>query len=256
MQGPLPNALHAAILLIHSHDEPPFHLRLFRALDTLFTGSKYALELFGRDGSYTLETNLPFDECHEPGIHLRTEQLVRSQSPMFQRLAAGDTDVMRLSDFITIRELRRTDLYHEIFRKIGISRQIGIPIQSAYCLGGLTINRDWRDYSPEDLALAAALAPQVAKAFEVHCLLRRLQAETAQSPSLVPSPMRRTSLSRRESEVLLWIAEGKRDAEIATILGTSVRTINQHVRAILRKLEVETRTAAVTVALKTGMLGA
>ena len=51
-------------------------------------------------------------------------------------------------------------------------------------------------------------------------------------------------LSRREIEVLRWIGRGKRDSEIAVILSISVRTVNHHVASILKKLRVETRTAA------------
>jgi DNA-binding CsgD family transcriptional regulator len=51
-------------------------------------------------------------------------------------------------------------------------------------------------------------------------------------------------LSRRESEVLAWVVEGKTNGEIATILGAGGRTIEKHLERILRKLGVETRTAA------------
>ncbi|OAI41198.1 hypothetical protein AYO41_05485 [Verrucomicrobia bacterium SCGC AG-212-E04] len=55
-------------------------------------------------------------------------------------------------------------------------------------------------------------------------------------------------LTQREIEVLRWIAEGKRDSEIAVILGIGVRTVNTHVSHILVKLGAETRTAAVRAA--------
>lgn len=51
-------------------------------------------------------------------------------------------------------------------------------------------------------------------------------------------------LSPREAEVLVWISDGKRDREIATILGISSRTVEKHVQNILKELGVETRTAA------------
>jgi DNA-binding CsgD family transcriptional regulator len=57
----------------------------------------------------------------------------------------------------------------------------------------------------------------------------------------------RVALTPREREILHWIAEGKRDSEIAAILDLSVRTVEQHVRTCLRKLNVETRTAACAV---------
>ena len=56
-----------------------------------------------------------------------------------------------------------------------------------------------------------------------------------------------TALTSREREILHWVAEGKRDSEIAAILNLSVRTVEQHVRSCLGKLNVETRTAACAV---------
>ena len=53
-----------------------------------------------------------------------------------------------------------------------------------------------------------------------------------------------TRLSPREREVLHWIAEGKRDGEIALILGVSPKTVSKHVEHILAKLRVSNRTAA------------
>ncbi len=55
-------------------------------------------------------------------------------------------------------------------------------------------------------------------------------------------------LTPREQEVLHWLAEGKRDSEIADILDVKSRTVEQHVRAILFKFRVETRTAAAAAA--------
>lgn len=55
----------------------------------------------------------------------------------------------------------------------------------------------------------------------------------------------RNQLTPRELEVIYWVSEGKRDREIAVILGRSPRTIEKHVCHILAKLRVETRTAAV-----------
>jgi DNA-binding CsgD family transcriptional regulator len=55
------------------------------------------------------------------------------------------------------------------------------------------------------------------------------------------------SLSQAEYGVLLWLCEGKRNAEIAAILGRSRRTVESHVAAAMQKLEVETRGAAVRV---------
>ena len=59
-----------------------------------------------------------------------------------------------------------------------------------------------------------------------------------------PRPKAPFDLTPREAEVLHWVRHGKRDSEIALILGISRRTAETHVSRILRKLSVETRTAA------------
>ncbi|MCQ1835882.1 response regulator transcription factor [Neorhizobium galegae] len=51
-------------------------------------------------------------------------------------------------------------------------------------------------------------------------------------------------LTQRESEVLLWIAKGKSNRDIADILGLSARTVNKHLEQIYVKLGVENRASA------------
>jgi DNA-binding NarL/FixJ family response regulator len=51
-------------------------------------------------------------------------------------------------------------------------------------------------------------------------------------------------LSRREREVLTLIAAGHSDADIATKLSISPKTVGHHVESILAKLGVENRTPA------------
>lgn len=51
-------------------------------------------------------------------------------------------------------------------------------------------------------------------------------------------------LTPRERQVMQWLTQGKRDREIAIILGLSPRTVEKHVCHIFEKLNVETRTAA------------
>ena len=64
-------------------------------------------------------------------------------------------------------------------------------------------------------------------------------------------PLGSLGLSRRETEVLTWIAQGKTNYEIGVILSAATRTICKHVQRILFKLSVENRTAAAVVALAT-----
>jgi two-component system NarL family response regulator len=69
-------------------------------------------------------------------------------------------------------------------------------------------------------------------------------AERAAGPTLTP----------RELEVIELIALGMRNKEIAGSLGISEETAQVHVKHILAKLKVKDRSAAITVALKRGII--
>ena len=59
-----------------------------------------------------------------------------------------------------------------------------------------------------------------------------------------PDQLIQLGLSRREAEVLYWIAQGKTSPEIAIILDTAANTVKKHVGNLLVKLGVNTRLAA------------
>jgi DNA-binding NarL/FixJ family response regulator len=61
-------------------------------------------------------------------------------------------------------------------------------------------------------------------------------------------------LSQRESEVLALVARGAANKEIARSMGLSVRTVEAHLRNVFAKLLVGSRTEAVVVAVKAGLL--
>lgn len=61
-------------------------------------------------------------------------------------------------------------------------------------------------------------------------------------------------LTSREVEVLELIAEGLRNKEIAGALGITEETAKVHVKNLFKKLNVNDRTAAVTQALRRGIL--
>ncbi len=61
-------------------------------------------------------------------------------------------------------------------------------------------------------------------------------------------------ISQRETEVLRLVARGASNKEIAASLFISEATVKSHLIHIFRKLNVDDRTAAVTVALERGLL--
>lgn len=60
------------------------------------------------------------------------------------------------------------------------------------------------------------------------------------------------ALTQREREVLQWIASGRRQSEIATILGLSPRTVENHLRRARLRLGVATTAQALHAALQRG----
>ncbi|WP_420996164.1 response regulator [Cupriavidus sp. 30B13] len=84
--------------------------------------------------------------------------------------------------------------------------------------------------------------------------LRRLTGVTAGvtvvelSPHATSEACTATELTPREAEVMVWVARGKTNRDVAEILGMSPRTVNKHLEHIYEKLGVETRTAAVAAA--------
>lgn len=60
------------------------------------------------------------------------------------------------------------------------------------------------------------------------------------------------SLTTRESEVLMALMEGRAVVQIAEDSYTAVTTIRSHIQAILRKLDVNSQTAAVALAYRAG----
>ncbi|MBX3361835.1 MAG: helix-turn-helix transcriptional regulator [Phycisphaeraceae bacterium] len=57
-------------------------------------------------------------------------------------------------------------------------------------------------------------------------------------------------LTRREAEVMRWMAEGKSNAAIGMILGISALTVKKHAENICRKIGADNRTTAVVIALE------
>jgi DNA-binding NarL/FixJ family response regulator len=63
-------------------------------------------------------------------------------------------------------------------------------------------------------------------------------------------PLLALGLTPRAAEALLWLAQGKSNADIATILGITESTVKKHVQEMFEKLGVETRGAAAVRALE------
>jgi DNA-binding NarL/FixJ family response regulator len=87
----------------------------------------------------------------------------------------------------------------------------------------------------------------------IHVRLRRSEqagAREFKADFSSPDPLLKLGLTPRAAETLLWLAQGKTNSDIATILGITESTIKKHVQEIFEKLGVETRGAAAVRALE------
>jgi DNA-binding CsgD family transcriptional regulator/tetratricopeptide (TPR) repeat protein len=150
-------------------------------------------------------------------------------------------------------------------RRVGINDQLPAGIEAPF---SAELAGDWARAaemwteleSPYDAALALAGAGDEPSLRQSLAELQRLGARAAVAivvrrlrelgaRGLPRGPRRSTlqnksGLTPRELEVLELVALGLRDAEIAERLFLSEKTVSHHVSAILRKLEVTTRTQA------------
>ncbi len=261
------------------------------------------------------------------------------QHPSIRHInATGEQGAVKISDFVNLRDWKRTELYNEFFRELDISHQLAFLQPEGAIQIGFAANRSRKDFSENDRWILSLLAPHLLQARRNALALERAsRAGDAQGggtvvilnegevlycsprarevvnrffgPILndrlpdelirwVKNGLRGPSLeglsagslhplvkkgenstltarlapnfatgehvlvveeqlnqlpisiftqfghSKRESEVLAWIAQGKTNPEIAVILDISARTVAHHVERILAKIGVEGRGSA------------
>lgn len=84
-------------------------------------------------------------------------------------------------------------------------------------------------------------------------ILARVLTHTQSPPASSHQPPA-TDLTERELEVLTAVARGDRNKEIALRLGVTERTVKAHLTNVYNKLGVDSRAAAVSVAIQQGIL--
>jgi DNA-binding NarL/FixJ family response regulator len=104
--------------------------------------------------------------------------------------------------------------------------------------------------------LLSSITARLARADAVVERINAVAANASFNPDFSsPAPLQRTfGLTGREADVLLWVAQGKSNGDIAAILEMSEKTVKQHLGSVFQKIGVESRTAATLRALE--ILGA
>jgi len=145
---------------------------------------------------------------------------------------------MRISDFYSGRQWRSTGMYQDYFRPLGFEHELMLclPARPRPAAGpGPTIRLilfrgPGPDFSERDCGLMELLRPHLHQAY--------LDAQRRRSAVLQLTP--------RQLELLRLVAAGYTNGQIARRLGLSEGTVRIHLQNIYGRLQVSSRTAAVT----------
>jgi DNA-binding CsgD family transcriptional regulator len=135
-------------------------------------------------------------------------------------------------DFYSARQWHSSAMYSELIRSWGLEHEMLVCMPS----GPLRTIRliFWRgpgpDFSERDRALLALMRPHLHQAY--------LDAERRRHPA--------PPLTPRQRELLRLVAVGHTNAQIARRLGVTEKTVGKHLENIYARLQVSSRTAAVT----------
>jgi two-component system nitrate/nitrite response regulator NarL len=110
-----------------------------------------------------------------------------------------------------------------------------------------------KDMEPDDLvsALRDIVEGKTVVAPDLAGVLARVVKEGSSLPKETESPF--STLTPREREILVHLAEGQSNKVIARNLGISDGTVKLHVKSILRKLGVHSRVEAAVLAVEKGL---
>jgi DNA-binding CsgD family transcriptional regulator len=157
------------------------------------------------------------------------------QHPLSIERRSRDTRAGKISDFVSPEELHRLDYYNEALRPIGIEHQMRLWLPAPLGIArffSVSRRRADGDFSERDRDVLELLRPFL--------VALRERCDVA-----LPCQRGGDTLTDREAEILAWVARGKTNGEIATLLLVSPHTVRKHLEHAFDKLGVHTRTAAV-----------
>jgi DNA-binding NarL/FixJ family response regulator len=165
-------------------------------------------------------------------------EVARTVRPL---LVILDVDLPRMTGYEVCRELR--DLFGESIAVMFIS---GARMEAIDRVAGLLIGADdyvVKPFDPDELVN------------RVRALLRRQRPDHKDRLAVRHDGKSTSILTSREREVLVLLARGRGQGEIAAELVISSKTVATHIQRILAKLGVHSRAQAVVIAHRERLVG-
>ena len=163
------------------------------------------------------------------------EAMVRfgAQNPLAWRRWTPADGAMRLSEHLGRRDLERLDFFQAFMWPNRLRDTLKVWLwSSAMTAACVQLWRSGSDFSRREQDLLGV----------VH---EHLIAARALALARPVAPGAEASLTRRESEVVTWLATGATDDDIARRLGASTATVGKHLENLYAKLGVHSRSEAI-----------
>ncbi|HET9662181.1 MAG TPA: LuxR C-terminal-related transcriptional regulator [Thermomicrobiales bacterium] len=165
---------------------------------------------------------------------------------------------------VALLDAREGQMWQAAVLAAGATRlreEIGVPLEPALQAGWTTLQHQLQE------ALTASELEHATVEGRAMTLARLIETAIAEPPSTaapedvqpvyatsITAGMSGLALTGRELQVLELLVSGRTNPEIADALFISPRTVGVHVTHILEKLDVENRSAAVAIALRSGII--
>jgi len=194
--------------------------------------SLFLLDSARQTNGFMQDTAAPGEEDDEPDERAFWKHYWDSSCSYPDR--SGDLrNVTKLSDFYSARQWHSSGVYTEYFRAWPPAEHemmLCLPAGHMRTVRLLLWRGPGSDFSESDRALLALLRPHLHEAY--------LAAERRRHPT--------PELTRRQRELLHLVAGGHTNAQIGRRLGLSEGTVRKHLENSFARLQVSSRTAAVT----------
>jgi DNA-binding CsgD family transcriptional regulator len=186
-------------------------------------------------------------------------ELPARQHEMFARLAhenpliarfnrTADTRPYRISDIVSVEEFHALALYREFYAEIGLEHQIAFVVKvSTDSYVGIAFSRRTRDFSDAERDLLDRARPFLIQIYRNALAYGALAGAAGPGRPMIERLLER-GLTRREAAVLSGVAHGASNADVASALAVSERTVGKHLQHCYHKLGVANRSAAAALA--------
>ena len=177
LDGPRTAAvLDAARACASAQDVEEFRHAAVAALHTVVACDAVAYNEISLAGDLPLTLIDPDDMRFEDADAILAEHA--EDNPLITHYArTGDVGAYMFSDFLTLTQLRATDLYNLLYRPMGLERQmaIGLPSSDSLIIG-MTVNRAGRAFSETDRTALNLLGPHLTESLRAAAAVEGLSA--------------------------------------------------------------------------------